>query len=98
MDNFSANKNKPNPQANRPYGRANQPPNKKATISQICGEEVDEEATCHIHAAIEHQGPNQQFSVLQTPAEYEGKKFTLLIDSRSTHSFLSPKCVQTLNL
>ena len=51
-----------------------------------------------MHAEIEHQDANQQFSVLQTPAEYEGKRFTLLIDSGSTHSFVSPKCVRNLEL
>ena len=36
--------------------------------------------------------------MLQTPAEYQGKTFTLLIDSGSTHSFLSPRCVRNLSL
>ena len=36
--------------------------------------------------------------VLQTPAEYEGTKFTLLIDFESTHSFISPRCIKNLNL
>ena len=52
----------------------------------------------HLNAAIEHQGPNRQYAVLQTPAEYEGKKFKLLIDSGATHSFISPAAIRKLNL
>ena len=51
-------------------------------------DETNEEVA-HLHAAIEHQGPNQQYAVLQTPAKYEGITFNLLIDSGTTHSFLS---------
>ena len=58
----------------------------------------NEESSAHFHDAIKHQGVNNQFSLLQTPAEYKGKAFHLLIDSVSTHSFISPKCIWTLNL
>ena len=58
----------------------------------------DQEPVARVYAAVEHQGANQQFAVLQTPAEYEGTKFTLLIDSGSTHSFISPRCIRKLNL
>ena len=57
-----------------------------------------EEPVARVYAAVEHQGANQQFAVLQTLAEYEGTKFTLLIDSGSTHSFISPRCIRNLNL
>ena len=56
------------------------------------------EEVAHVHAAIEHQGPNLQYTVLQPLAEYEGKAFTLLIDSGATHSFISPACVRKLTL
>ena len=69
-----------------------------ARVNQVQAFQEEEDPHGHINAAIEHQGANQQFSVLQTPAEYEGKPFTLLIDSGSTHSFLSPRCIRTLNL
>ena len=36
--------------------------------------------------------------MLQTPAEYEGTTFTLLIDFGSTHLFISPRCIRNLNL
>ena len=58
----------------------------------------DQEPIARVYAAIEHQGANQQFAVLQTLAEYEGTKFTLLIDSGGTHSFISPRCIKNLNL
>ena len=58
----------------------------------------DNEQIAHVHAAVEHQGPNQQYVVLQTPTEYEGKAFNLLVDSGATHSFISPACVRKLNL
>ena len=57
-----------------------------------------EEPVARVYAVVEHQGANQQFAVLQTPTKYEGTKFTLLIDSCSTHSFISPKCIRNLNL
>ena len=58
----------------------------------------DNEEIGHLNAAIEHQGPNRQYVVLQTPAEYEGIGFNLLIDSGATHSFISPASVRKLNL
>lgn len=59
--------------------------------------DVDKEVV-HVNAAIEHQGPNRQYVVLQMPAKYEGKSFSLLIDSSATHSFLSPSSVCTMKL
>ena len=39
-----------------------------ATVSETC----EEEPIARVHTAIKHQGVNQQFLVLQTPAVYEG--------------------------
>ena len=36
--------------------------------------------------------------MLQTPADYEGIKFNILIDSSVTHSFISLACMRRLNL
>ena len=58
----------------------------------------EQEPASSVYAAVEHQGANQQFAVLQMPPEYEGTKFTLLIDSGSIHSFISPRCIRNLNL
>ena len=91
-----ANMNPPRARQNQGGNRNNAP---TARVNQIVGDTYEEDnPTAHVHAAIEHQGVNQQFSVLQTPAEYEGNQFTLLIDSGSTHSFISPKCLRQLNL
>lgn len=50
-----------------------------------------------VHETTKHQGPNQQFFVPQTIAEYEDIKFNLLIDSSCTHSFVSLGYVQNPN-
>ena len=51
-----------------------------------------------IHVAIEHNGPNQQYAVLQTPIDYQGIEFNLLIDSGATHSLISLSCASKLKL
>ncbi len=95
-NNATANLNPANPRQN-PHRPINQNPRPNAArVKQIQAYQEEVEPNAHIHAAIEHQGANQHFSVLQTPAKYEGKSFTLLIDSGSTHSFLSLRCVRIL--
>jgi len=72
-----------------------------AHVCSMIGEptlEMEEDEQATIHTAIEHQGPNQQFFVIQTPATYQGRSFQLLIDCGSMHSFLSPKCLRKLQL
>ena len=69
-----------------------------ANVAAVFGEKevtlLDKEnGRAQVYAAIKHQGNNCQFSVIQALASYEGKSFKLLIDSGSTHSFLSPKCI-----
>ena len=64
-------------------------PPQRAQVHQMQANREDNVEVGHLNAAIEHQGPNRQYAVLQTPAEYEGKKFKLLIDSGATHSFSS---------
>ncbi|MCO5595053.1 hypothetical protein L7F22_049090 [Adiantum nelumboides] len=59
-------------------------------------EEVDEQA--HIYAALDPRGYNQQFSILEVPGDYEGKPLSFLIDSGSSHSFLSPSTIKRLHL
>ena len=51
-----------------------------------------------LHAAIDNRGAQNQYAVIQTPANYQGTVFELLIDCGSTHSFLSPKCLRKLGL
>ena len=93
---FNANPPPPRPNLRRPNIQNVRPGVARANQLEVV--KGEEQPNAHIHAAIEHQGANQQFSVLQTPAEYQGKTFTLLIDSGSTHSFLSPRCVRNLSL
>ena len=52
------------------------------------GEAAEEQA--QIYAALDLSGRNQQFSILETQGDYEGKPLTFLIDSGSSHSFISP--------
>eukprot|EP00250_Pteridium_aquilinum_P021012 c25011_g1_i2 orf=374-670(+) len=56
----------------------------------------DGDQVAHVYATIKHQGMDQQFLFLQTPTQYEGTKFTMLIDFGSTHSFISLKCIRNL--
>ena len=100
----NANRQIPNqlPQAQgnqRPIANVNpraQPP--RARVNQVQAQPEANQEVARVHAAIEHQGPNRQYAVLQTPADYEGIKFNLLIDSGATHSFISPACVRKLSL
>ena len=72
------------------------PASKAVTLTD---EAVSEPVTkCHIHATVEHQGQNRQFSVIQVLTVHQGKSFKLLIDSGSSHSFISPKCMRKLVL
>ena len=100
--------NPPTAQAARPYGKSGHLNSRgrgrgRANVAAVFGEEEvtlqdEENGRAQVYAAIKHQGNNRQFSVIQAPASYEGKNFKLLIDSGSTHSFLSPKCIRNLSL
>ncbi len=59
-------------------------------------DEVDEQA--QIYAALDPSGQNRQYSILETPGEYEGKPLTFLIDSGSSHSFISPHTAKRLQV
>ena len=84
----------------RPNANANPKNNQRAQVHHMQAMDDTNDEVAHLHAAIEHQGPNRQYAILQTLAEYEGITFNLLIDSGATHSFLSPaffaKCVSPL--
>ena len=64
----------------------------------IQADEEQNEEVAQLHAAIKHQGPNQQYALLHTPAKHHGITFKLLIDLGATHSFISIACVQKLKL
>ncbi|MCO5570999.1 hypothetical protein L7F22_024730 [Adiantum nelumboides] len=51
-----------------------------------------------VYATIDNPVTQRQFAVIQTLATHQGKRFNFLIDCGRTHSFLSPKCLQKLQL
>ena len=67
-------------------------------MNSINADAESEGGVAQIHAAIKHNGPNQQYTVLQTPTKFQGIAFNLLIDSSATHSFISPACMSKLSL
>lgn len=46
-----------------------------------------------IYAALDPSERNQQYSIIETLVESMGNSFSLLFNSRSTHSFISPSMV-----
>ena len=64
--------------------------NKRGRATEI------EDAT--VNAAVESHSTHKQSSVIHVEGEYQGKKFILLVDTGSSHSFISPKCVNELDL
>ena len=47
---------------------------------------------------MDPSGRNRQFSILETQGDYEGKPLTFLIDSGSSHSFISPGTAKRLQV
>ena len=77
--------------------QGNGKPLKNSTVNHVTiTEEVEEQA--HIYAALDPKGYNRQFSILKVPGDYEGKTLSFLIDSGSSHSFLSPSTIKRLHL
>ncbi|MCO5612133.1 hypothetical protein L7F22_066395 [Adiantum nelumboides] len=71
-------------------------PRRKLTIKDFALDEVIEQA--HVYAALDPSERNRQFSILEAQGDYQGKSLTFLIDSRSSHSFISPSIVKHLHL
>ena len=70
---------------------------KVATINYVSvKEEVEEQA--QIYAALDLSGCNCQYSILEVQGGYEGKLFIFLIDSESSHSFISPNIAKRLGM
>ena len=59
-------------------------------------EEAEEQA--QIYAALDPSGRNCQYSILEVQGDYEGKPLIFLIDSRSSHSFISPSTAKRLGV
>ena len=56
------------------------------------------EEQAHIYVTLDPSGYNQQFSILDTQGNYEGKPLSFLIDFESSHSFLSPNTIKRLQI
>ncbi|MCO5573824.1 hypothetical protein L7F22_027599 [Adiantum nelumboides] len=86
--------------ANRISNAAHQNPNKipvKTVANYVTIiDEVTEQA--HVYAALDPSGRNQQNSILEAQGDYQGKSLTFLIDSGSSHSFISPSTIKHLHL
>ncbi|MCO5576110.1 hypothetical protein L7F22_029917 [Adiantum nelumboides] len=52
----------------------------------------------HVYAALDPSGRNRQYSILEAQGNYQGKFLTFLIDSGSSHSFISPSTIKHLHL
>ena len=59
---------------------------------------VEGEEQAQIYAALDPSGRNRQYTVLEAQGEYEGKPLTFLIDSGSSHSFISPSTAKRLRI
>ncbi|MCO5556632.1 hypothetical protein L7F22_010183 [Adiantum nelumboides] len=59
-------------------------------------DEVTDQA--HVYAALDPSGRNRQYSILEAQGDYQGKSLTFMIDSGSSHSFISPSTVKHLHL
>ena len=81
---------------NQPRGPAPvQPKVVKANYVSV-KEEAEEQA--QIYAALDPSGYNRQYSILEAQGDYEGKPLTFLIDSGSSHLFISPNTAKRLRI
>ena len=51
-----------------------------------------------MYAIVDNLGAQNEYIVIQTQATHGGESFGLLVDSGSTLSFLSPRCLRKLKL
>ena len=56
------------------------------------------EERAEVYAALDPSGRNCQYSILEVQGIYEGKPLTCLVDSGSSHSFISPNLAKRLNV
>ena len=77
--------------------RANCSQPKNVTINLVSvKDEIEEQA--QIYATLDPSGYNRQYSILEAQGDYEGKPLSLLIDSDSLHSFISPSTAKRLQV
>ena len=85
------NRNKKPPQA-KTQAKA---PNVKINYIRV---KTEGEEQAQIYAALDPSGRNRQFTVLEAEGKYEGNSLAFLIDSGSSHSFISPSTAARLGL
>ncbi len=84
---------------NRNQGRPN-PRNPTVNTARVNHVTISDETVeqAHIYAALDPRGYNRQYSILEVQGEHEGKIISFLVDSGSSHSFLSPSTIKRLQL
>ena len=79
-----------------PHAKAQaKPPNVKKNYISV---KTEGEEQAQIYATLDPSGRNCQFTVLETEGECEGNSLTFLIDSGSSHSFISSSTTKRLGL
>ena len=81
---------------NQPRGPA--PAQLKAVKVNYVSVKEEAEEQAQIYAALDPSGYNRQYSILEAQGDYEGKPLTFLIDSGSSHSFISPSTAKRLKI
>ena len=76
-------------------GVSTQPKNVKINYISV---KIEGEEQAQIYVALDPSGCNHQYTVLEAQGDYEGKSLTFLIDSRSSHSFISPRTAKRLRV
>ncbi|MCO5581824.1 hypothetical protein L7F22_035713 [Adiantum nelumboides] len=82
--------------SNAAHQNPNKIPVKTVANYLMITDEVKEQA--HVYAALDPSGRNRQYSILEAQGDYQGKSLTFLIDSGSSHSFISPSTLKHLHL
>ena len=104
-----ANKKKtfspPLPTLKESFQNQNKNQNKQNILEQLKNVKInyvsikdEQEEQAQIYAALDPSGHNSQFTILETQGEYEGKHLIFLIDSQSSHSFLSLSIAKRLRV
>ena len=61
-------------------------------------EEAKKQAQIYAALALDPNGCNSQYSILEVQGDYEGKPLIFLIDSGNSHSFISPSTAKRLGV
>lgn len=80
-----------------PSPRKTPRPNQSVNVNYV---DVSKEAAeqAKVYAALDPSGRNCQYTILEVEGDYEGKPLTFLVNSSSSHSFISPNLAKRLNV